>query len=134
MKKPFDITVENKLLKDKRDIHLYFHAVKSTHILSHGSSVAAALEVVSEGDYIHISIPTGPGLLEHRVTVDIPSWADIEFTNRDSASRNGFTFTHCAGRSLLRIPPGPPLWELKITCPDDLPDSITSDYIRIGDG
>ncbi len=109
------ITVENKLIKEKRDINVYHHSTRSAHIISHNSSITLPLRIVGEGDYLHISVVSGPGSLWKDCLIDLPSWANFEF-----ASEGKLTLTHSDDpkRTLLKIPPGPPAWQLKMTRPN----------------
>jgi len=111
----FTITVENKLIKEKRDINVYHHSTRSAHIISHNSSITLPLRTVGEDDYLHISIVSGPGNLWKDCLIGLPSWANFEF-----ASEGKLTLTHSsdAKRTLLKIPPGPPTWQLKMTRPN----------------
>ncbi len=128
MAKAFDITVENKLITEKRDINIYHHATRSAHIISHNSSITVPLAAVKEGDYLHISLVSGPGNLWSDCLIDLPTRTDFEFT-----SEGKLTFTHSGDRSLLKIPPGPPTWQLKIKRPPGVEIIQTSGFITIGD-
>ena len=117
MVKEIDITVKNKLTAGERDIHVYHHSTHSAHIISHNSSITLPLGNSNENDYIHISVVKGPGYLWAACVVGLPTWADF-----DLSSEGNLTITHSvnANRTLLKISPGPPTWELKITRPPGL--------------
>lgn len=131
MPKEIIITVENKLVVEKRDMNIYHHSSRSAHMISFNSAVNLPLKPVTDDDYLHISIVSGPGHLENRSVVNLPSWADFEFSSREDV-----TITHSGGRTLLKIPPGLPLWQLKITWASsslkDLPVN-SSDRVIVGD-
>ena len=61
MAKRIKITIENKLVMEKRDMSVYHHSTRSAHMISYNSSVTMPLRSVIEDDYLHISIVTGPG-------------------------------------------------------------------------
>jgi hypothetical protein len=109
------VTVENKLISEKRDINVYHHSTRSAHIISHNSSITLPLRTDGEDDYLHISVVSGPGNLWKDCMIGLPSWANFEF-----ASEGKLTLTHSsdAKRTLLKIPPGPPTWQLKMTRPN----------------
>ena len=108
-----DITVENKLVKDKRGINVYHHSTRSAHLISHNSSITLPLGTVGKDDYLHISLVSGPGNLWKDCVINVPSWADFEFS-----SDGKITLAHRGERTILTIPPGPPTWQLKITRPN----------------
>ncbi|MCP5101975.1 MAG: hypothetical protein GY950_01285 [bacterium] len=128
MSKKVEITVENKLLKEKRDINIYHHSSGSAHLLSHNSTEKLSLYSAAEGDYLHISVVSGPGCLKTGCVISVPSWADVELT-----AERKITLTHSGSRILLKLPPGPPLWQLKITRPSDSSITPSCDTITIGD-
>jgi hypothetical protein len=110
MAKEIEITIENKLLMEKRDMNVYHHSTRSAHMISHNSCITLPFRSVLEGDYLHISIVSGPGNLENNSVVNLPSWADFEFL-----SEGNVTIVHSSDRTLVKIPPGPPIWQLKMT-------------------
>jgi hypothetical protein len=110
MPKEIKITVENRLIIEKRAMNVYHHATRSAHMISHNSSVTLPLQSIIEHDYLHISIVSGPGDLERRSVVNLPSWIDFEFL-----SDGNFAFSHSGKRTLLKISPGLPSWQLKLT-------------------
>lgn len=123
-----EITVINKLTAEKRDLNVYHHSTHSAYMISHNSSVVVPLRTAAEGDYLHISIVSGPGNLEKDCLIDLPSWVDFKFF-----SQGNLTITHAGGCTLLEIPPGPPAWQLKITRPTSLLLALTTDQVTIGD-
>jgi hypothetical protein len=120
------ITVQNKLKKEKRDLNVYHQSTRSAHIISHNSAITLPLRTVEEEDFLHISLVSGPGNLWKNCVVDLPSWAEFEFS-----SEGKVTLTHSGGRTLLKIPPGPPKWELKMTRPAEA-SSIQEDKVTVG--
>ena len=122
------ITVFNKLTVEKRDLNIYHHSTRSAYIISHNSSITLPLQTASEGDYLHLSVISGPGNLENDCVINIPSWMDFKFF-----SQGNLTVVHAGDRTFLEIPPGPPSWQLKITQPSDLLISISPDQVTIGD-
>jgi hypothetical protein len=66
--------------------------------------------------------------------IRLPSWADFEFTTNGNVT---VIHSHNSHGTLLKIPPGPPGWELKISGSpvlspaNNFPDS--GDYITISD-
>ncbi len=61
--------------------------------------------------------------------LDIPSWCDFTV----SSLGNG-DLIHSGDRTLLRIPPGLPVWQLKITRSSGHVHAPIEDYITIGNG
>jgi hypothetical protein len=117
MPEEIEITVENKLILEKRDINVYHHSTQSAHIISYNSSITLPLGTNGENDYLHISVVKGPGYLENYCVIDIPSWANFDFTSKESVTAISITHSNDpdGARTVLKIPPGPPAWELKIT-------------------
>ena len=128
MKKKINLTIENKLLLAKRDMSVYHHSTRSAHMISHDSAYTFLLKSVTEDDYIHISLVSGAGSLENKSMVDLPSWADYEFSSIDK-----ITISHSGSRTLLKIPPGLPTWQLRITRPTDMGIKKAADKVIIGD-
>jgi hypothetical protein len=124
----FEITVQNRLVAEKRDVNVYHHSARSANMISHSSSITLALRTVEEDDYLHLSVVSGPGRLRKDCVIDLPSWADFEF----SSVENG-AIIHSGNRTLLKIPPGPPTWQLKITRPSEQMNAPIDDYLIIGD-
>lgn len=128
MAKEINVTIENKLVMEKRDMNIYHHSTRSAHMISHDSSITLPLKSAIEDDYLHISIVSGPGHLEGNCLVNLPSWVDFELSSAGDA-----TTSHSGDRTLLKIPPGPPKWQLKITrSPSTLIDQ-PYDRVTIGD-
>jgi hypothetical protein len=110
MPEGIDITVQNKLVTEKRDLNVYHRSTRSAYMISYNNSITIPLGTNEDGDYLHISIVSGPGSTEKDCWLDIPSWCDFTV----SGLGNG-DLTHSNKRTLLKIPPGPPVWQLKIT-------------------
>ncbi len=79
-------------------------------MISFDSSITLPLRPVIEDDYLHISIVIGPGHLENKSVIILPSWVDLEFSYEGH-----ITMIHDGGRTMLTVPPGPPIWQLKMT-------------------
>ena len=127
MPEGIDITVRNKLIIEKRDLNVYHRCTRSAYMISHGNSITIPLGTVEE-DYLYLSIVSGPGSMEKDCWINIPSWCDFTV----SGLGNG-DLTHSGNRILLKIPPGPPVWQLKIMRPSGHRNSTIDDYIVIGD-
>lgn len=110
MSKKVNMTIENRLVLEKRDMCVYHYSTQTAHMISYNSSIILPLRSTVENDYLHISIVRGPGNLASICVVNLPSWADFEFS-----SRGDVTVVHSSKRTLVKVPPGPPLWQLKIT-------------------
>lgn len=127
MTKDIKLTVENKLVMEKRDLNVYHHFSRSAHMISHNSSITLPLRPAFEDDYLHISVVSGPGRLENKSVLNLPSWVDFEF----SAVGN-VTVIHSGDRTVLKIPPGPPVWQLKMTRSSTAAAQV-EDRVIIGD-
>ena len=140
MPEEIEIIVQNRLITEKRDLNLYHYSTKSAHIISLNSSITLPLAANGEKDYLQISVVKGPGYLERNCLIDIPSWVDFDFTSKESLTGISITHSHDpdGARTVLKIPPGPPAWELKITRPTRLASNgqftKKRDYVIIGDG
>jgi len=110
MKKEIKITIENNLVTEKRDMNVYHHDDQSAHMISHNSSITLPLKPAIEGDYLYVSIVSGPGRLQKESLVKLPSWLDFEFL-----SDRKLAVFHSLDQTLLKIPPGLPGWQLKLT-------------------
>ena len=110
MTKQIKITIENKLVLEERDMNVYHHSTRSAHMISYNSSVTLPLRPTQEEDYLHVSIVNGPGHLEGNCVVNLPSWVDFEFS-----SRGDVIVAHVGDRTLLKVPPGLPTWQLRMT-------------------
>lgn len=104
------ITIENRFIKEKRDMNVYHHSSKSAHMICHNSSVTLPLKQVAEDDYLYITIVSGPGQLKNKSVVNLPLWVDFEFL-----SDGQLAVIHSGERILLKIQPGLPGWQLKLT-------------------
>ncbi len=104
------IKIENKLVIEKRDMTVYHHGTRSAHMISYNSSITLPLKSTESHDYLYFSIVSGPGSMEHCSVVDLPSWLNFEFLTEGK-----LLVQHSDGRTLLRIPPGLPGWQLKLT-------------------
>ena len=129
MAKEINIIIENKLEMERRDISVYHHAARSIHMISFNSSVTIPLKLAVEGDYLHISVPGGPGPLVEKCMVNLPSWIDFEFSPGADV-----TVTHAGNRTILKIAPGPPTWQLKMTWSPYSPIKQSSDFIAVAEG
>ena len=129
--KEVDITIRNKLLKEKRDVNVYHHSDRSAHIISCNSSLTSGIKPGTENDYLHISVVSGPGHLKNDCVLDFPSFMDLRFS-----SAGDFDFVHSGERVLLRIPPGPPTWQIKMTFSTRLSSFglLTREHVIISDG
>ena len=134
MQKKIEVAVENRLTALKRDINVFHHSTRSAHIISYNSSITLPLGTPGSSDYLQVSAARGPGHLWKHCLIRLPSWADFEFTSDGNVT---FIHSHNSQGTLLKIPPGPPDWELKITGSPALSpgnNSPTSgDYITISD-
>ena len=110
MAKKLDITIENRLVIEKRDMNIYHNATRSAHMIGYDSSITLPFKPIIEDDYLYISIVSGPGQLVNKSVVNLPSWIDFEFL-----SEGKITVSHLSDRTLLIIPPGLPGWQLKLT-------------------
>jgi hypothetical protein len=128
MPKGIDMIVQNKLITEKRDLNVYHNANRSAYMISHGNSINIPLGTVEDGDYLYLSIVSGPGSMEKDCWINMPSWCDFTV----SGLGNG-DFIHSGDRMLLKIPPGPPVWQLKITHSSTSADSTINNYVTIGD-
>ncbi|UCH92760.1 MAG: hypothetical protein JSV88_21025 [Candidatus Aminicenantes bacterium] len=129
MSKGIEITVRNQLVTEKRSLNVYHHSSRSAYMISHGNSITIPLETSEDVDYLHLSIVSGPGSMEKDCWLYIPSWCDFTI----SSIGNG-DLTHSGDRMLLKIPPGPPVWQLKITRPIGSLTMQPPDHVTIGDG
>ncbi len=123
-----NITVCNKLDTEKRDLNVYHHAKRSAYMISHGNSITIPLGTFEDDDYLHLSIVSGPGSMEKDCRINIPSWCDFTISGLGNGG-----ITHSGNRTSLRIPPGPPVWQLKITRSSGTVKTPIEDYVIIGD-
>lgn len=129
MIKVINITVENKFLVEKRDLNVYHQSTRSAHIISHNSSLAVPLRSISEDDYLHVSVVSGPGHLQNNSVISLPAWVEFDF----SSAPGNVSLSHSGDRLLLKIPAGPPTWQLKVTQADIVPGRQASNRITLGD-
>ena len=106
------ITVENRLKEGRRDLNVFHHGSRGSHLIGHDSSVSFRLRSSGEGDYLHISVVRGPGFLWRESVISLPWWADFDFA---AEGKIGVNHSLETGRVLVKIPPGPPTWELTVT-------------------
>jgi hypothetical protein len=134
MTKKIEIAVENRLTALKRDINVFHFSTRSAHIISYNSTITLSMGTPGSSDYLQVSAARGPGHLWKHCLIRLPSWADFEFTTGGNVT---FTHSHNSHGTLLKIPPGPPTWELKITGSPALSPGgkslITGNYITISD-
>ena len=129
MPKECEIKVENKLKKEKRGINVYHKATKSAHIISYDSSIKIPLQTAAEGDFLHLSVVRGPGNLWNECFVVLPSWADFEFSSEGTV-----VLSHFGNRIILKVRPGPPNWQLKMTrFPKSIDVTPDADTVTITD-
>lgn len=128
MTTPIKLTVRNKLISENRDLNIYHHSDRSAYIISPNNVITISLNPHENSDYIHLSIVSGPGNLEKECLLYLPSWCSFTFT----ALGNG-EITHHASHIWVKIPPSPPLWQLKIFCPPHPYPLPPYDTITIGD-
>ncbi len=124
-----NLIIRNKLSTEKRDLNIYHHADRSAYIISYNNAITIPLDTADNHDYLHLSVVSGPGNLEKECWLNIPSWCYFKI----SAIGNG-DITHNSSRMWVRIPPGPPIWQLKITQPKETTHYCPEqDYIMISD-
>jgi hypothetical protein len=128
MTEEIEMEVRNSLFNEKRDLNVYHHSPRGAYMISYGNSIKVPLATKESGDYVHLSVVSGPGSLEKESWLDLPSWCDFSI----SGLGNG-DFSHSGGRTLVRIPPGPPVWQVKITRPPANDHQNTGNYVTIGD-
>jgi len=130
MREEFNIKVENKLIKERRYINVYHRSTRSAHLISYNSSITLPLGTVEENDYLYISAVRNNGNLWKACLIDVPSWADFEFS---ADGKVAVVHSHAADRILLKVPPGPPTWQLKMTQPTAAIMGKLPDHVLIGD-
>jgi len=131
MPEQLHMSIINKLSKEKRDISLYHHRDKSAYIVSHNSKVEISMSAQEEGDFLHLSIVSGPGNMNLPCRISFPPWCNYSI----SGLGNG-DVCRSSNETLITIPPGSPVWQLKLTLPakSDLPE-IADDkgFIIVGE-
>lgn len=123
-----EINVQNRLIKEKRDLNVYHKASKSAYMISHGNEISIELESDEDGDYLHLSVVTGPGSMKGESWITVPSWC--RFTV--SGLGNG-DIAYCGEDTMLKVPPGEPKWQLKITRRPGSPAGHSPALVTIGD-
>ncbi|MCP5054255.1 MAG: hypothetical protein GY940_44215, partial [bacterium] len=106
--------IQNKLVTEERDINVFHHSTSSAHIISFNSSITLPLREDRDDDCLHISVVSGPGDLWMDCVITLPTWANFELS-----CESKLVVSHWVDhdRTQIKIPPGPPTWELKITRP-----------------
>ncbi|MFC2141150.1 hypothetical protein ACFLQP_02515 [Acidobacteriota bacterium] len=130
MAEGFNITVKNKLLEEKRYINVYHQSTKSAHIISYDNSITLPLGTVEESDFLYISAVKSQGNLWKACLINVPSWADFEFSLDGKVA---IVHSNDKDRTILKIPPGPPTWQLKMTQSTAVLMGRLSDHIIIRD-
>ena len=130
MAKEINVIIENKLVLEKRDMNVYHHSTRSAHLISHNNSITLPLQpsVDVEDDYLHISVVSGPGHLTNKSILNLPAWADFEFS-----SEGKIILFHSDDRTLLKIPPGPSTWQLRIKRSKTSIINQAVDQVTVGD-
>jgi len=128
MANEINITVENKLVLEKRDMNVYHHSTRSAHMISHNNSITLPLQTSLDDDYLHISVVSGPGHLTNKSVLSLPAWVDFELS-----SEGKLVVAHSGDRTLLKIPPGPSTWQLKMTRSTTSIINRSADRVTIGD-
>jgi hypothetical protein len=112
MTEEYDITVKNQLIQEKRYINVYHRSTRSAHLISYNNSITLPLGALEENDYLYISAVRSHGNIWKACLIDVPSWADFEFS---SEGKVAVAHANNADRIILKVPPGPPTWQLKVT-------------------
>lgn len=132
--KQMEVVVENRLTVLKRDINVFHFSSRSAHIISYNSSITLSLGTPGSSDFLQVSTARGPGHLWKHCLIRLPSWANFEFFTRGNVTLIHSKNSH---GTLLKIPPGPPDWELKIIGSPALSTGnhspASKDYITISD-
>lgn len=128
MTEPLRVVIENCLVKEKRSISVFHQVSKGSHLISHNGSVILHLQPVETGDYIHISVTIGPGRLKTGCLLELPMGMDFEFFGESKVA-----LIYTGKRVRVKIPAGPPLWQLKVTRPAALThqETICAEDLRI---
>jgi hypothetical protein len=112
MPREMSITIVNQLVNGKRELNIYHHGAQSAHLISYNRTLTLPLAPVETGDYLHISIVSGPGPLTRETRIDLPWGMDFEFTVEGKAA---VIHSDESKRTLLKIPAGPATWQLRVT-------------------
>jgi len=112
MAKVFNISIINRMVKEKRYLNIYHHGTGSSHLISVKKEVTVPLNLKTKKDYFTISVVGAPHHMWQGCRVNLPSWLDFDFITTDSA-----TLSHSSGgeRIVIHVPPGLPNWQVKIT-------------------
>ncbi len=110
MAKGVKLIIENRLVTERRDINVYHSSSATAHMISFNSSVTVSLGLGADGDYLHVSVVSGPGRLQRDTLVQLPGWLDFEYSGEGhvAVARSG-------DGTVLKIPPGLPGWSIKMT-------------------
>jgi hypothetical protein len=130
MTKEFDITVENKLMQEKRYINVYHQSTRSAHLISYNNSITLPLGTLEENDYLYISAVRSHGNIWKACLIDVPSWVDFEFSLDGKVA---VAHANDADRIILKVPPGPSTWQLKMTQSAKAFLERGSDHVIVGD-
>ena len=80
MTKTVDLTICNRLIKERRDLNVYHHSKRSSHIISCNNSLTRPVKPVEADDYLHISVARGPGYLTDYCVLDLPAFMDFKIS------------------------------------------------------
>jgi hypothetical protein len=130
MTKDMNMIIQNKLALEKRDLNIYHHSTHSAHLISYHRSITLPLGSVETGDYLHISLVSGPGPLKRDCRIDLPLWVDFEFSLDGKV-----TVIHPGDTQRIRliISPGPLTWQLRVTRSDGSRFLPPADHVTISD-
>lgn len=122
-----ELKIHNKMIAEKRDLNIYHNHDRGAYMISRNNYVKLKLNGIDDNDYLHISIVSGPGAMTKDCWVNLPSWCFCSFSGMCNAD-----ICNSGERIMVRIPPGPPVWQLKISNPGSTPGA-DSDLLVIGD-
>ncbi len=126
MGKIINVDIKNKLFMEEKYIYVYRHHTRTGHMISHDSSITVPLPSGREkDDYLQLSVNGGDTPLKYRETIELPLRTDFEFSSRGSV-----TLVHSGSRLFLKIPPGAPGWQLKLTSSAPTPRSSARIVVR----
>lgn len=112
MNKKHKILVENNMIIERREINIYHHSRTRTFLHNYDNAVAIDLKSTDEFDYIHLSIVKGPWNLQNECLIKFPDKLDLELSTNNL--HGCIHFIQSGHKTLLKIPPGSPNWEVKI--------------------
>lgn len=121
-----ELKIHNKMIGEKRDLNIYHNHDRGAYMISRNNYVNLKLHNIDENDFLYISIVSGPGAMTKDCWINLPSWCFCSFSSMCNAD-----ICLSGQRFMVRIPPGPPVWQLKICSPKISPDN--KDEIIIGD-